>query len=95
MGSLATIRLKVGWENGSSLSVSSEPDGYGKWKFYGLQRLLNYIEPDQVHVMEAGKIIYSGGKEVAGVLETDGYEGVRRLMESKEAVTAWAQIVFE
>lgn len=55
-----------------------------------LQRLLNYIEPDQVHVMEAGKIIYSGGKEVAGVLEKDGYEGVRLLMEDKqkEAVPA-------
>ena len=53
-----------------------------------MQRLLNYIEPDHVHVMEAGRIIYSGGKEVAGVLETDGYEGVRQLLQDKEPVAA-------
>lgn len=53
-----------------------------------MQRLLNYIEPDHVHVMEAGRIIYTGGKEVAGVLETDGYEGVRQLLQKKEAVPA-------
>ena len=47
-----------------------------------VQRLLNYITPDQVHVMEAGKIIYSGGIEVAGVLEQEGYEGVRKLIEA-------------
>lgn len=47
-----------------------------------LQRLLNYIAPDRVHVMEGGRIIYSGGIEVAGVLEKDGYEGVRQLIES-------------
>lgn len=46
-----------------------------------MQRLLNYIQPDQVHVMESGKIIYSGGIEVAGVLEHEGYEGVKKLLE--------------
>ena len=34
--------------------------------------------------MESGKIIYSGGIEVAGVLEHEGYEGVKKLVE-KEA----------
>ncbi len=41
------------------------------------QRLLNYIVPDFVHVMEAGRIITSGGKELALELESRGYEWVR------------------
>ena len=38
------------------------------------QRLLNYIEPDLVHVMQDGKIVTSGGKELALELESRGYE---------------------
>ncbi len=38
------------------------------------QRLLDYIEPDFVHVMQAGKIVKSGGKELAKELESRGYE---------------------
>lgn len=41
------------------------------------QRLLDYIIPDFVHVMEAGRIITSGGKELALELEARGYEWVR------------------
>lgn len=37
------------------------------------QRLLNYIEPDFVHVLAHGKIIKSGGKELAHELEAKGY----------------------
>ena len=37
------------------------------------QRLLNYIRPDHVHVMVAGKIVRSGGPEVALELEESGY----------------------
>jgi len=37
------------------------------------QRLLNYIEPDFVHVMVAGRIVRSGGPEVALALEEEGY----------------------
>ena len=37
------------------------------------QRLLDYIVPDFVHVMAAGKIVRSGGKELALELERDGY----------------------
>ncbi|KVW98880.1 Fe-S cluster assembly ATPase SufC [Thiobacillus denitrificans] len=40
------------------------------------QRLLNYIVPDYVHVMEAGRIIKTGGKALALELETRGYEWV-------------------
>jgi Fe-S cluster assembly ATP-binding protein len=38
------------------------------------QRLLNYIVPDKVHVLSAGKIVRSGGKELALELEERGYE---------------------
>ncbi|MEO8890488.1 MAG: Fe-S cluster assembly ATPase SufC [Coleofasciculaceae cyanobacterium] len=41
------------------------------------QRLLNYIEPDFVHVMEAGRILTTGGKELALELEERGYDWVR------------------
>ncbi len=37
------------------------------------QRLLNYIKPHQVHVMVEGRIVRSGGPEVALELEEDGY----------------------
>ncbi len=38
------------------------------------QRLLNYIVPDYVHVLHEGKIIKSGGKELALELEAKGYD---------------------
>ena len=41
------------------------------------QRLLNYIVPDVVHVMVDGKIVKSGGKELALELEERGYEWVK------------------
>jgi len=41
------------------------------------QRILNYITPDFVHVMIGGRIVKSGGKELAHELEEKGYEGVR------------------
>jgi Fe-S cluster assembly ATP-binding protein len=40
------------------------------------QRLLDYIVPDYVHVMLAGKIVTTGGKELAMDLEKRGYEWV-------------------
>jgi Fe-S cluster assembly ATP-binding protein len=41
------------------------------------QRILNYITPDFVHVMMGGRIVKSGGKELAMELEEKGYEGIR------------------
>lgn len=41
------------------------------------QRILNYIEPDHVHVMLDGRIVESGGPELAHQLEEEGYEGLR------------------
>ena len=52
------------------------------------QRLLNYIVPDFVHVLIDGKIVKSGGKELALVLEEKGYDWVRT---EPGAVSALAQ----
>ena len=41
------------------------------------QRLLNHIVPDTVHVMSAGRIVKSGGKELALELEANGYADYR------------------
>lgn len=41
------------------------------------QRLLNYIIPDYVHVLYNGKIVKSGGKELAFELEEKGYDWVK------------------
>jgi Fe-S cluster assembly ATP-binding protein len=38
------------------------------------QRLLNYVEPDFVHVFIGGRIVAEGGPELAKTLEADGYE---------------------
>ena len=40
------------------------------------QRLLNYIVPDFVHVMADGRIVKSGGKDLALELEANGYEAI-------------------
>jgi Fe-S cluster assembly ATP-binding protein len=45
------------------------------------QRLLNYIVPDYVHVLVDGKIVKSGGKELAVKLEELGYDWVREETE--------------
>jgi Fe-S cluster assembly ATP-binding protein len=41
------------------------------------QRLLDYIVPDHVHVMVAGRIVQSGGKDLALELEEKGYDFIR------------------
>ena len=49
------------------------------------QRLLNYIKPDYVHVMLAGKIVESGGADLALHLEEKGYEWIREKYEETPA----------
>ena len=45
------------------------------------QRLLNYIVPDRVHVLSGGRIVKSGGKELALELEARGYDWVEDVVE--------------
>jgi Fe-S cluster assembly ATP-binding protein len=42
------------------------------------QRLLNYITPDHVHVMMQGKVVKSGGPELAQRLESEGYDWIKQ-----------------
>ena len=46
------------------------------------QRLLNYIVPDYVHVLSNGRIVMSGGKDLALELEAKGYEWVDSAAEA-------------
>lgn len=53
------------------------------------QRLLNYITPDFVHVMMNGRIVKSGGPELAQRLEAEGYDWIKKeLGIEDEAVEA-------
>lgn len=40
------------------------------------QRMLDLVEPDRVHILHDGRIVRSGGKDLATTLERSGYEGV-------------------
>ena len=48
-------------------------------------RILRYMKPDRIHVMVAGKIVRSGGPEVAEQLEDEGYDTLRGTDESAPA----------
>ena len=50
------------------------------------QRMLNYITPDFVHVMFNGRVVKSGGKELALELEEKGYEWLKP-QEAENEVT--------
>jgi Fe-S cluster assembly ATP-binding protein len=52
------------------------------------QRLLTYIVPDFVHVMDQGRIIKTGGKELALELETRGYDWVHAEYQAAERAAA-------
>ncbi|MBJ6362170.1 Fe-S cluster assembly ATPase SufC [Paenibacillus sp. GCM10012307] len=56
-------------------SMRSEDRGFLIITHY--QRLLNYITPDFVHVMMQGRIVKSGGPELAERLENEGYDWVK------------------
>ena len=47
------------------------------------QRLLDYIVPDIVHVLFDGKIVKTGGKELALELEGKGYDWIRKELETR------------
>ena len=52
------------------------------------QRLLNYIVPDYVHVMESGRIVKTGGKELALELEARGYDWIGADVKANARVSA-------
>lgn len=58
-------------------------DGLGILLITHYQRLLNYIQPDRVHVLWDGQIVLSGGKELALELEEKGYDWIKELTPAK------------
>ena len=56
------------------------------------QRLLNYIVPDFVHVMEAGRIIKTGGKDLALELEARGYDWVSAEFQASQTHALQEQV---
>ena len=64
-------------------------EGFGCLMITHYQRLLNYITPDYVHVMMQGKVVKSGGQELAQKLEAEGYEWIKAELgiEDTDAVT--------
>lgn len=53
-------------------------EGFGRLMITHYQRLLNYITPDHVHVMMQGRIVKSGGAELAQRLEAEGYDWIKK-----------------
>ncbi len=47
------------------------------------QRLLDYIKPDFVHILYKGRIVYSGGPELALELEQRGYDWIKQLADNE------------
>jgi len=52
------------------------------------QRLLNYVVPDYVHVLVNGRIVKSGGKDLALELEKKGYTGIEDDLTRQQAVNS-------
>jgi Fe-S cluster assembly ATP-binding protein len=53
------------------------------------QRILNYVQPDHVHVLYKGRIVRSGSRELASELEAKGYDWITNEIDA-EAVGASA-----
>ena len=51
------------------------------------QRILNYITPDRVHVLIDGRLVRSGGRELALELESKGYEWIKEAVQSGSEVS--------
>ncbi len=47
------------------------------------QRILNYVRPDRVHVLYKGRIVRSGGGDLAAVLEEKGYDWITREIDAE------------
>lgn len=59
-------------------------DDFGCLIITHYQRLLDYITPDHVHIMMQGRVVKSGGPELAQRLEAEGYEWIKKKnLESK------------
>jgi Fe-S cluster assembly ATP-binding protein len=58
---------------GAGINAIMRKPGKGVLLITHYQRLLDYVRPDKVHVLQAGRIVRSGGPELAQELEREGY----------------------
>lgn len=61
----------------AGLVEGSRSDNLGVLLITHYSRILNYMQPDRIHVMIDGRVVRSGGREVADELEARGYEALR------------------
>ena len=61
----------------AGINALRDEQGAGILQITHYQRILDYVEPDHVHIMLDGKIAKSGGPELAHKLEDEGYDWVR------------------
>ena len=59
------------------INALRDEEGAGILQITHYQRILDYVEPDHVHVMLEGRVVKSGGAELAEQLEDEGYDWVR------------------
>ncbi|TKX84521.1 ABC transporter ATP-binding protein [Halorubrum sp. SS5] len=59
------------------INALRDEQGTGILQITHYQRILDYVEPDHVHVMLDGEVVKSGGAELAEKLEDEGYDWVR------------------
>ena len=74
LSSTKSIQVKEVAAGINSTFVRSKP---GVLMITHYQRILTYVTPHHVHIMLDGKIIKSGGKELAAELEDSGYQSLK------------------
>jgi Fe-S cluster assembly ATP-binding protein len=67
------LRIVAEGVNRFKATSAESGDGAGVLLITHYTRILRYIRPDRVHVFAAGRIVESGGPELADELETNGY----------------------
>ncbi|WP_372910024.1 ABC transporter ATP-binding protein [Salinigranum sp.] len=61
----------------NGINALRDEQGTGILQITHYQRILDYVEPDRVHIMLDGKVVKSGGADLAHELEDQGYDWVR------------------
>jgi Fe-S cluster assembly ATP-binding protein len=61
----------------NGINALRDEEGAGVLQITHYQRILDYVEPDYVHVMLDGQVVKEGGPELAAQLEDEGYDWVR------------------
>ena len=80
-----------GFESGEEEGESDEGKDIGFLLITHYPRILKYVPADVVHILIDGRIVKTGGPELADEIERDGYDGVRASTSSAQAEAAAAR----